>query len=80
MSENTNMQELELSEMEKASGGFKTEMLNAEELAVYNNYLKLAENGTAQAKKGLLTFKNEMRRKYGKQIFDTNDYLGILKS
>ena len=74
------MKELNLDEMEEASGGFRSEMLDAKELALYNSYLKQAENGTARSRKELLAFKNEMRNKYGKKIFDAKDYMGILKS
>ena len=74
------MKELNLNEMEEISGGFKTEMLNAEELKLYNRYLEQANNGTAAAKRLLLDFKTEMRKKYGNKIFDAKDFMGILKS
>ena len=75
-----NMKELNLNEMEEISGGFKTEMLNAQELELYNKYLEQAKSGTIKSKKGLLEFKNAMRQKYGNKIFDTKDFMGILKS
>ena len=55
-------------------------MLNAEELKLYNRYLEQANNGTAAAKRLLLDFKTEMRKKYGNKIFDAKDFMGILKS
>ena len=75
-----NMKELNLNEMEEVSGGFKTELLSANELALYNSYLRQAENGTARSRKELLAFKNEMRNKYGSKIFEAKDYIGILRS
>ena len=78
MENNTN--ELNLNEMEEISGGFKTEMLNAEELKLYNKYMEQAKNGNAKSKKGLLDFKTAMRQKYGNVIYDAKDFLGILKS
>ena len=74
------MNELNLNEMEEISGGFRAEMLSAEELDLYNRYLEQAKNGTVQAKKELLNFKNAMRQKYGNKIFDAKDFMGILKS
>ena len=75
-----NMKELNLNEMEEVGGGFKTELLSANELALYNKYTEQAQSGTARAKKELLAFKNEMRNKYGSKIFEAKDYIGILKS
>ena len=75
-----NIKELNLNEMEEISGGFKIEMLNAEELDLYNKYLEQAKSGSAQSKKGLLDFKTAMRQKYGNKIFDAKDFMGILKS
>ena len=75
-----NMKELNLNEMEKISGGFKTKMLNAEELDLYNKCLEQAKSGSAQSKMSLLAFKTAMRQKYGNEIFDAKDYMGVLKS
>ena len=73
------VKELNLDELEKIGSGFKTEMLNPQELAQYNQYLEQAKLGRAQAKT-LLAFKQEMRNKYGKAIFDPKDYQGMLIS
>ncbi len=75
-----NVNELNLNEMEEISGGFKTEMLNAEELDLYNKCMEQAKSGSTQSKMGLLAFKTAMRKKYGDVIFDAKDFMGILKS
>ena len=55
-------------------------MLNAEELDLYNKCLEQAKSGSAQSKMSLLAFKTAMRQKYGNEIFDAKDYMGVLKS
>ena len=65
--------ELNLNEMEKVSGGLRTEYLNAEELATYLKLKEAADKAwypseITAAWDALFAFKIEMKNKYGDDI------------
>ncbi len=75
--------ELNLNEMEKASGGLRTEYLNAEELAVYLKLKEAADKAwypreITAAWDALFAFKIEMKKKYGDDIV-SDEWEEVLK-
>ena len=72
------MKEMTLEEMKQASGGLRTEYLNAEELATYLRLKEAADKAwypseITAAWDNLFAFKIEMKKKYGDDI--TSDEL-----
>lgn len=72
------MKEINPEEMEQASGGLRTEYLNAEELATYLRLKEAADKAwypseITAAWDNLFAFKIEMKKKYGDDI--TSDEL-----
>ena len=70
--------ELNIKEMEQASGGLRTEFLNDEELATYLRLKEAADKAwypseSTAAWDNLFAFKIEMKKKYGDEI--TSDEL-----
>ena len=70
--------ELNIKEMEQASGGLRTEFLNDEELATYLRLKEAADKAwypseITAAWDALFQFKIEMKKKYGDEI--TSDEL-----
>jgi len=68
-----NMKELNVNEMQQVSGGLRTEMLNDEERAVYQQLLKTKGEcfyypEYEAAEKALNDFKRRMEEKYGKVV------------
>ena len=77
------MKELNLNEMEQASGGLRTEYLNAEELAIYLRLKEAADKAwypseITAAWDALFAFKIEMQNKYGDDIV-SDEWEEILK-
>ena len=75
--------ELNLNEMEKVSGGLRTEYLNAEELATYLKLKEAADKAwypseITAAWDALFAFKIEMKNKYGDDIV-SDEWEEILK-
>ena len=67
------MKEINPEEMEQASGGLRTEYLNAEELATYLRLKEAADKAwypseITAAWDNLFAFKIEMKKKYGDDI------------
>ena len=68
-----NMKELNLKEMEQASGGLRTEYLNPDELATYLRLKEAADKAwypseIEAAWDALFDFKIKMKNKYGSDI------------
>ena len=75
--------ELNLNEMEKVSGGLRTEYLNAEELATYLKLKEAADKAwypseITAAWDALFAFKIEMKNKYGDDIV-SDEWEEVLK-
>ena len=75
--------ELNLKELEQASGGLRTEYLNAEELATYLRLKEAADKAwypseITAAWDALFSFKIEMKKKYGDDIV-SDEWEEILK-
>ena len=75
--------ELTIKEMEQVAGGFRTEYLNAEELATYNRLKEAADKAwypseITAAWDALFDFKIKMENKYGKDIV-SDEWEEILK-
>lgn len=75
--------ELNIKEMEQASGGLRTEFLNAEELATYLRLKEAADKAwypseITAAWDALFSFKIEMKKKYGDDIV-SDEWEEILK-
>ena len=77
------LKELNINEMEQASGGLRTEYLNAEELATYLRLKEAADKAwypseIIAAWDALIAFKVEMQNKYGDDIV-SDEWEEILK-
>ena len=75
--------ELNLKELEQASGGLRTEYLNAEELATYLRLKEAADKAwypseITAAWDALFAFKIEMKKKYGDDIV-SDEWEEVLK-